>query len=270
MDGLEVRHLDGLRADTSGATPKLTGYAIRTNVLSENLGGSGRSSRPTAMRAALTRNPDLRALVNHNTDRVVGRLSAKTLRIVQDEAGLRFEVDVPEHERGLVESVARGDVDGASFAFRTLKDAWDETTTPPTRTLVDFELRELSVGVTFPAYPQTDVAALRSLDQHRQSLRRERADVNAQLEHLDGLSRAAVTWGDEVRSEIRRRLTDWSALIGRQPAVARQVLRKLIDGRLTMTPKVTTEGRWYEVNGRASYGPLFAEITRVQGMVPPG
>jgi HK97 family phage major capsid protein/HK97 family phage prohead protease len=169
-DDLEIRHLDGLRASREGAeSPKLLGYAIRTGVLSENLGGFREIITPPALRDALARNPDLRALVNHNTDRVIGRLSAKTLRVAQDDAGLRFEVDVPEHERGLVESVARGDVDGASFAFRTLKDAWDETTTPPTRTLLDFELRELSVGVPFPAYPQTHVAALRSLERHQQT-----------------------------------------------------------------------------------------------------
>lgn len=172
-DELEVRHLDGLRAETSGASPRLVGHAIRTGVLSENLGGFREVIAPDALRAALSRNPDLRALVNHDLGRVVGRVSAKTLRVAQDEAGLRFEVDVPEHERGLVESVARGDVDGASFAFRTLKDAWDETTTPPTRTLLDFELRELSVGVPFPAYPQTFVAALRSLDSHRQTAVKE-------------------------------------------------------------------------------------------------
>src|SRR5262249_30592202 len=46
---------------------------------------------------------------------------------------------------------------------------WDETTTPPTRSIMDMEVRELSVGVPFPAYPQTHVAALRSLERHQQS-----------------------------------------------------------------------------------------------------
>jgi len=168
-DDLEIRHLDGLRADTSGATPKLVGHAIRVNVLSENLGGFREIIAPDAVTQALNRGPDLVALVNHNTDRVVGRQTAKTLTVAQDDQGLRFEVTPPEHERGLVESVARGDVTGASFAFRTLKDQWDETTTPPTRTLLDFEIRELSVGVPFPAYSQTHVAALRSLERHQQS-----------------------------------------------------------------------------------------------------
>jgi site-specific DNA recombinase len=93
------------------------------------------------------------------------------------------------------------------------------------------------------------------------------ADVNAQLEHLDGMSRAAVTWGDDLRGEIRARLTDWQGLIGRQPIVARQILRKLLVGRFVMTPKISTEGRYYEITGQASYGALLAGVV---GMVPPG
>jgi hypothetical protein len=49
--------------------------------------------------------------------------------------------------------------------------------------------------------------------------------VLAQLEHLDGLSRA-VPWSTGVRGEVRRRLAEWLALIDRQPIAARQVLRK--------------------------------------------
>jgi site-specific DNA recombinase len=93
------------------------------------------------------------------------------------------------------------------------------------------------------------------------------ADVNAQLEHLDGLQRAALPWGDDLRGELRARLADWQGLVGRQPVVARQILRKLIVGRLTMTPKVTAKGRWYEISGQASYGAL---LTAVVGLVPPG
>lgn len=167
-DELEVRFLDGLRADVTDArAPKLVGYAIRTGVPSQDLGGFQEVVAPEALRAALARTPDLVMLRNHSTDHVLGRVAAKTLRVEHDGEGLRFEVTVPEHERGLVDSVARGDVTGASFAFSGARDTWDETTTPPTRTLRDFTLRELSVGVPFPAYPQTHVAARRSLEDHR-------------------------------------------------------------------------------------------------------
>jgi HK97 family phage major capsid protein/HK97 family phage prohead protease len=168
-DEIETRQLDGLRADTTDPrAPKLVGHAIRTGVLSEDLGGFRERITSEALRRALARGRDLVALVNHNRDRVVGRQSAKTLTVAQDDDGLRFEVLPPAHEHGLVDSVARGDLTGASFAFRTLTDQWDETTTPPTRTLLDLEIRELSVGVPFPSYPQTSVVALRSLVAARQ------------------------------------------------------------------------------------------------------
>jgi hypothetical protein len=79
-------------------------------------------------------------------------------------------------------------------------------------------------------------------------------------------ARAGTPWSDDVRGEIRQRLTDWQALIGRQPEVSRQILRKLLVGRFVLTPKVTAEGRWYEFSGQASYGALLAGVV---GLVPP-
>jgi HK97 family phage major capsid protein/HK97 family phage prohead protease len=162
-DELEIRHLDGVRA-VPGDRPRLVGYAIRTNVLSEDLGGFREVITPEAVRHALEASGDIVALRNHNPDHVLGRLSAKTLRLEADDQGLRFEVDVPEAERGLVESVARGDLTGASFGFYAAVDEWDLRTTPPTRTIRAMKIREISAGAVWPAYPQTHVAALRSLE----------------------------------------------------------------------------------------------------------
>ena len=65
---------------------------------------------------------------------------------------------------------------------------------------------------------------------------RERADVLARLEHLDGLSRAPE-WGDGIREQAARAPDGVArASSARQPEVARQILRKLIVGRLTLTP----------------------------------
>jgi HK97 family phage major capsid protein/HK97 family phage prohead protease len=169
MDEVEVRTLDGCRADTGdGHPPRLVGYAIRSNCLSEDLGGFVERIAPDAITDALANNRDLVALRNHDALHVLGRRSAKTLRVEADAQGLKFEVDVPEAERALVESVARGDVTGASFAFSDAIDAWDTTHTPPIRTIRAMRLREISAGVIYPAYPQTHVAALRSLEAARQ------------------------------------------------------------------------------------------------------
>ncbi len=168
-DEVEIRHLGGVevRAEEGRAT-KLVGHAIRTSVLSEDLGGFRERITPEALRRALDAAPELVALRNHSTDHVLGRRSAKTLTVEADDHGLRFELTPPEHERGLVESVARGDLPGASFAFSKAVDEWDTNSTPPIRTITDFRLQEISLGVPFPAYPQTQVtAALRSLEHHR-------------------------------------------------------------------------------------------------------
>ena len=93
---------------------------------------------------------------------------------------------------------------------------------------------------------------------------RERADVLARLEHLDGLSRAPE-WGDGIRDKLRARLTEWRGLLARQPEIAQQVLRKLVVGRLTMVPDV--EGGRYTFTGQAAYDALLAGVVSV---VPPG
>ena len=59
-------------------------------------------------------------------------------------------------------------------------------------------------------------------------------------------------------------------LLASEPVIALQILRKLLDGRLTLTPKVTPAGRFYEVTGRATYGRILDGVLRVQSVVPPG
>jgi HK97 family phage major capsid protein/HK97 family phage prohead protease len=165
-DELEIRSLpDSLRADLGeGRPPRLAGYAIRTGVPSQDLGGFVEIIAPQALTRAL--DGDVVALRNHDQHHVLGRRSAKTLRLAVDALGLQFEVDVPEAERSLVESVARGDLPGASFAFTHAVDTWDLRSSPPVRTITSMALREISAGVVFPAYPQATVA-LRSLDAAR-------------------------------------------------------------------------------------------------------
>ena len=96
----------------------------------------------------------------------VGRRSAGTLRLEQDGTGLRFEVDLPNTTRAndLKVSIERKDVRGCSFGFRSRRDQeWiDNEDGSVLRVLKDVELIEVSVGVTFPAYSDTN-SQLRSL-----------------------------------------------------------------------------------------------------------
>lgn len=111
---------------------------------------------PTAFDRALQDGDDTRALYNHNADWLLGRRSAKTLRLSADEVGLRYEVDIPDTQigRDVVTSIERGDLSGSSFAFFVRKASWSAEGDRDIRQIDDVEL--VDVGpVTYPAYDGT-------------------------------------------------------------------------------------------------------------------
>lgn len=171
---LETRNLHipiEIRTEGEGASAKrtLVGYAAKYNARSEILVDPYSGSpfveliAPGAFARSLRESPDVRALFNHNTDKVLGRVKAGTLRLEEDSIGLRFEVDLPNTSfaNDLCESIARGDIDGCSFGFYCMDDTYAYIDGTNIRTLLDIQLIEISTGVAFPAYPDT-VVALRS------------------------------------------------------------------------------------------------------------
>lgn len=113
---------------------------------------------------ALRERQDVRALLNHSPDHVLGRTAAGTLRLSLDERGLVYEADAPDTQAGrdTVALVKRGDVTGSSFGFRVVKDTVTRETrngqTYYIRTIEDVDLYDVS-PVTFPAYEGTDAGA---------------------------------------------------------------------------------------------------------------
>ncbi|KKL63362.1 hypothetical protein LCGC14_2175870, partial [marine sediment metagenome] len=102
------------------------------------------------------------ALVEHDPARIIGRNKAKTLRLAEDEVGLKVEIDVPDTQvgRDLQVSVARGDLTQMSFSFSVVSESWKTKDKVDIRTLEELELFDVSV-VAFPAYEDTDVAQRR-------------------------------------------------------------------------------------------------------------
>lgn len=166
LAGLKVEK----RAEGDAGGRTLVGYAIVFNQLSELLGGAFRERiAPGAADEVLSRNPDIRCLINHDDSLVLGRTTAGTCRGVSDAHGVRVETDLGtrSYELDLAQSIDRGDVNQMSFAFRVAMDGdmWAEEVVEGqlclVRTVQNFGgLFDYSV-VTFPAYPQTE-AALRS------------------------------------------------------------------------------------------------------------
>lgn len=170
MEPMERRVFGGLEVRKNGdGPPKLTGYAAKFDVWSDDLGGFRERLAPGAFSKVLKTNPDVRALVNHEGI-PFARSSNGTLSLSEDETGLRIEAEVPASFDQLVEALDRGNLDQMSFAFRVEKGGalWDLDADPAERTVNEVsELYDVSV-VTFPAYPQTE-AALRSLEEAKKS-----------------------------------------------------------------------------------------------------
>jgi hypothetical protein len=155
---LERRAVAELRADST----RIVGHAIVFDVRSLDLGGFVEVVKPSAVDRALA--GDVVALYNHDAGAVLGR-TPNTLTLSKDTRGLAFTLDPANTSAGrdALELVRRGDIVGASFGFKTLKDAWTRDGATTVRTLLDIEVFEISL-TALPSYQQTDVSvALRSM-----------------------------------------------------------------------------------------------------------
>ena len=164
----EIRSIDidiQKSTDTEGEPLKLRGYAIVYNSLSEPLYGD--LFRERINRGAFTKSlleNDQVCLWGHDTRYVLGRKSAGTLILREDDKGLYFEVSLPNTTwaRDLKESVDRGDIKQMSFGFKVVRENWlDNKETlkeygMPIREVEEITLHEISL-VTFPAYTETNV-----------------------------------------------------------------------------------------------------------------
>jgi hypothetical protein len=175
-DGPELRSLVApveRRADEAGKVT-VTGYAAVFGEWADIYGWF----EETVARGAFTstlRSADVRAYFDHDRGRVLGRSTAGTLRLAEDAKGLFVEIDLPDTTDGrdVATLIERGDVSGMSFGFSVLRQEWDETVDPPRRTILEVELREVSI-VSEPAYEGTSIA-MRSLEAARDERRQHPA-----------------------------------------------------------------------------------------------
>ncbi|MCM3536588.1 HK97 family phage prohead protease [Priestia endophytica] len=148
----------------------ITGYAVKWEMKSHSMGYFTRfreQFKKGAFAESLNKE-DQRALWSHDTSKVLGRTKNGTLRLYEDDIGLRFELDLPSTTLGndAYETIKRGDVDGVSFGFRMRKQEWDESDPDNiVRSISQADLFEIS-PVGFPAYPDSQVSA-RSEDPYK-------------------------------------------------------------------------------------------------------
>lgn len=106
---------------------------------------------------------DVRALIDHVTHLVLGRTTAGTFALREDEHGLYGEIQINEHDSDAMNHYARvqrGDVNQCSIGFDIVREDYVVSPDGQTCTWIIREviLYECSI-VTFPAYEATSAEA---------------------------------------------------------------------------------------------------------------
>jgi HK97 family phage prohead protease len=155
-------------------TMRLRGYAAVFNDASVPLPFK-ETIAPGAFRKTLSETPDVRLLINHE-GLPLARTKNGTLTLSEDERGLFMDAEIADTNEGrdLYKLVERGDVDQMSFAFRVIRQKWNEDRSVRTLTEVSLADGDVSV-VTYPAYPTTTVEAREALQNAMEAIKEGRA-----------------------------------------------------------------------------------------------
>ena len=149
------------REDDAGAK-RIDGYFAVFGSDYEIAPGMSESIAPGAFSRTLADNGDVRALTNHDTTLVLGRVKAGTLELREDDRGLYGSILINPNDQdavNLYERVRRGDVDQCSFGFEIVDEATERRADGSTHwTIKDVNLFEVS-ACTFPAYEATNISA---------------------------------------------------------------------------------------------------------------
>ena len=172
-------------------TPHLIGYAAKTGVWTDIESCWGDSYReqiaPGAFKKTLADGADVRSLMNHDANLVLGRTKAGTLELREDETGLWYDnlLDPAiSYVADAIRLVERGDISGSSFAFRGVKYEWDEDKAE--LIWLECALRDVSPVVTYPAYDITNVAVdYRALEIIYKRAEHGDADALSEVERIE-------------------------------------------------------------------------------------
>ena len=171
-----------------GGELRIEGYFAVFNSNYEIAPGMSESIAPGAFSKTLGR--DVRALINHDTTLVIGRNTAHTLDLREDEHGLWGSILINPNDTDAMNQYARtsrGDVNQCSFGF----DIVDEETELREDGSVHWTIKEVILYevscCTFPAYTETNIAArAKERDEvQKRELEAWKAKQKARLAHAE-------------------------------------------------------------------------------------
>lgn len=170
-----------VRTEEDNQQKRIVGYALKFNSWSDNLGGFVETIDRNALdNCDLT---DVRCLIDHDPQKILGRTTNGTLKLTIDDIGLRFEC-IPSgtsYAQDLFVNMESKNINQCSFGFvlnwdNNNCDSWeyDEQNDIYKRTIKDVKKLFDVSPVTFPAYSATEcVVAKRKVDDLKQELQRQ-------------------------------------------------------------------------------------------------
>ena len=166
------------REETETGDLILSGYFIKFDEITELWPGYFEVIKREGVEKAI-QNADIRALFNHDDNLVLGRTGNRTVTLGVDEIGLFGNIIINKEDPqaiGAYARVQRGDVVGCSFGFIPIKiDTEERADGSYLDTILELEIFEVS-PCTFPAYPQTEIAARQKDFESQQRANREALD----------------------------------------------------------------------------------------------
>ena len=146
---------------------------------------------PGAFDRAISEHQDVRALMNHDPDNLLGRTSSGTLKLTVNKRGLRYEIPYDEHDpdhQRVKRKLEKGDISGSSFAFVPTSDRFEvEGDDVEVRYIDDLDLYDVGPE-TYPAY-HSATSGVRSEDrsEYGSSLQKyhDMLDVLSALRRID-------------------------------------------------------------------------------------
>jgi HK97 family phage prohead protease len=181
IDGAERRTISSaMEVREEGDKKYFIGTGILYNAIAD-LGFFSEEVLPGAADDVLQ--DDVRGLLNHDSNLVLGRTASGTMSLEATGTGVNYRIaynpEDPDHISAY-QKVKRGDISQSSFAFSVKDDKWETRNGKDHRIIVKIaRLYDMSI-VTYPAYQNTTVAA-RSIEGIKKEVEERSKSMNKEL-----------------------------------------------------------------------------------------
>jgi hypothetical protein len=139
-------------------------------------------------------------------------------------------------------------------------------TVVPRRTALQAELGVLEQELSRLAAAVAQGGDLKPLLDGIRARERRRQALQTELSGLDGLQPVTTRDLQQIQHDVEARLADWRGLLRRHVAQSRQILKKLLVGRIVFQPR---DDGTYEFSGQASLGRIIAGLACTKAVVAP-